>query len=210
MLDLIALVADNYMRLTIEGLLGRPHRLETRPITAEVITPAGWFDAGVYKRCHDFLRSQQKFASFALVVLDRKGCGRDAPRELIEEDLEARLASSGWPGRSAAIVIDPELEAWVWSDSPHVDRALKWTKGRPQLEVWLAQNGFSRPGQQKPHLPKKAVQKLLSLSKTPPSPSIYRELAEQVSFKRCTDPAFLKLKQVLQHWFPQKDSIGES
>jgi hypothetical protein len=43
----------------------------------------------------------------------------------MENDLEARLSQSGWPsGCCAAIVIDPELELWVWSRSPHVPAVL--------------------------------------------------------------------------------------
>jgi len=155
-----------------------------------------------------FLAVSAGAASFALVVFDREGCGRIEPRETIEKEVEARLAANGWANRSAAVVIDPELEAWVWSDSPHVQTALRWTKGRPQLEEWLVQKGYRHPEQQKPHQPKKAVEDLLRLSKTPRSSSIYRELAEQVSFQRCTDPAFLKLRQVLKQWFPLEGLRG--
>jgi hypothetical protein len=160
--------------------------------------------------CHDFLRSQQRFADFALVVFDREGCGRDKSREALEEEVEARLAANGWANRCAAVVIDPVLEAWVWSDSPHVLTALGWTRGRAELEEWLTQEGFLHAGLQKPQQPKKAVEKLLRLSKTPYSSSIFRGLAEQVSFQRCNDPAFLKLKQVLRRWFPLENSREEA
>jgi hypothetical protein len=31
------------------------------------------------------------------------------------------LFTSGWENRAAAVVLDPELEIWVWSDSPEVE-----------------------------------------------------------------------------------------
>jgi len=209
-MDLFVLVAGPNDRSAIEGILAKNRRLGIRAIESQVRTRAGWRDAEVFRMCHDFLRSQQRFADFALVVFDRKDCGRKRPREALEEEVEGRLAANGWANRSAAVVIDPELEAWVWSDSPHVETALGWTKGRARLEEWLTQEGFLHPGLQKPEQPKEAVEKLLRLSKTPYSSSIFRELAEQVSFERCSDPAFLKLKQVLRQWFPLGDSRGEA
>jgi len=210
MLDLLVLTAGNNDRFAIEGLLSRPQRLGIRPIAAQVRTRAGWRDADVMLRCHDFLRSQQRLASFGLVVFDREVCDRVDSREAIELEVEARLAASGWLNRSAAIVIDPELEVWFWSDSPHVEAALGWTTGRASLEAWLVRKGYLKPGQQKPRRPKEAVEDLLALSKTPRSSSIYRDLAERVSFQRCTDRAFVKLTGVLRQWFPAQGSAGEN
>lgn len=205
-MDLLVLVVGSNDISAIEGILAEYQRLGTRRIESQVQARRGWCDADVLRRCHDFLRPQQKLADFALVVFDREGCGRIEPIETLEKEVETRLASNGWANRSAAVVIDPELEAWVWSDSPHVETTLRWTKGRARLEEWLVQKGYRHPDQQKPHQPKEAVEALLRISKTPRTSSIYRELAKHVSFQRCTDPAFLKLRHVLKRWFPPEGS----
>jgi hypothetical protein len=133
---------------------------------------------------------------------DREGCGRDdRSREALESEIEANLARSGWDDRAAAVVIDPELEVWVWSDSPEVATILGWTGRQPTLPQWLDQQGHGTPGQGKPQKPKKAVDDALRLSGKRRSSSIFRQLAERVSVHRCTDPAFLKLKTLLRTWF---------
>ena len=52
---------------------------------------------------------------YALVVLDRVGCGAAAPRKEIQHAVEHDLSANGWRDRSKAIVIDPELETWIWN-----------------------------------------------------------------------------------------------
>ncbi|HEY4589423.1 MAG TPA: hypothetical protein VII86_09345, partial [Thermoanaerobaculia bacterium] len=101
-----------------------------------------------------------------------------------------------------AVVISPELESWVWSDSPHVERALGWDRGPAPLRSWLQEKGLLEAGAAKPAQPKEAVELALKTVRTPRSSSIYLELARSVSTDRCTDPAFLKLKRCLREWFP--------
>jgi hypothetical protein len=207
-IDLVILTADKRMRLTLKGLLERPQSLAIRSIQADIRSHPR-LDGGVLREGHVFLRELHTPESHALAVFDRDGCGSRRSREKLEEEVEARLEQSGWEkDRCAAIVIDPELEAWFWSDSPHVEKALGWVKGRSKLEEWLVRKGFLHEGQRKPAKPKEAVEEALRYCKTPLSPSIYYDLVARVSFERCTDPAFLKLRSLLKQWFPQKSSMG--
>jgi hypothetical protein len=74
----------------------------------------------------------------ALVLFDRAGRGKEGVgRAALEREVEERLAASGWSARAAAIVMDPELEAWVWVDSPHVERIVGWAGARGGLRGWL-------------------------------------------------------------------------
>lgn len=209
-IDLIILAADKRMRSTIEALLARPQSLGVRAIKADVqFHPR--HDSAVLREGHVFLRELHALASHALVVFDRDGCGSRLSREDLEAEVQERLEQSGWEkDRCAVIVIEPELEAWFWSDSPHVEKALGWLNGRLQLDEWLVGKGYLRRGKQKPTQPKEAVLEALRHCRTPYSPSIYYDLAARVSFERCVDPAFLKLKSVLQRWFPPEGWGGES
>jgi hypothetical protein len=137
----------------------------------------------------------QKLADYALVVCDREGCGREShsPR-VLEVEMETRLAQSGWEHRSAAVVIDPELEAWLRTDSPEVPLVLGWSRERLSLTDWLVHRGYLQPGESKPMRPKEALEELLRIVKKPRSSSLYGELAEKVDFEYCSDPAFAKLK----------------
>ncbi len=137
-----------------------------------------------------------------MILRDREGCGQqDLPREALEEQIEQRLAKSGWGGRAAAVVLDPELEIWVWSDSPEVDRSLGWAGRQPGLADWLVSEGYCTAGQGKPNTPKKAFEEALQIAKKRRSSAIHHQLALRVGLGRCTDPAFLKLKGLLRQWF---------
>jgi len=139
----------------------------------------------------------------ALVVFDREGCGQDAKtRADLERQVEEALDRT-WPERrAAAIVIDPELENWVWSESPHLEEVLGWSGRKPDLRSWLEQTYGVVQDTSKPRRPKEALETALREVRIPRSSAIYRELADKVSLKQCRDPAFEKLKTTLVRWFP--------
>ena len=199
--DLIVLVADKNMASAVEGLLSRPEALEISAIQRDIYTHPER-DPGCLRKSADFLKPFTSDYAHALVLLDRDGCGMDQlSRQELEQQVETQLDSGGWGDRAAAIVIDPELEAWVWSDSPHVSSILGWGDRTPDLQTWLQEEGFLSEGLQKPVKPKEAVERVLRLARKPRSSVIYEELATRVSVRRCTDPAFGKLKEVLKAWF---------
>jgi hypothetical protein len=199
--DLVVLAADGQMEFAVKGLLSRGPALGFRELSVDIhVHPAK--DPGCLLQGHDFLRPFHKQYRHAIVMLDRDGCGReDSPRHVLEGDLEKRLSSSGWGDRAAAIVLDPELEVWVWSDSAVVDAVLGWTGRTPGLADWLRAEGFSSGRHTKPNRPKEALEKALRLARKGRSSAIFLQLAQQVGLDRCTDPAFLKFKAAMQKWF---------
>jgi hypothetical protein len=203
--DLIVLVADKNMEFAIKGILENHHKLKIQPLPEMRRRILGGLqDGGCFRRCDDFLRSFSGLYKYALVMLDREGSGQeDLSRVEIENHIEKRLAATGWGERAKAIVFDPELEIWVWSDSPQVDEVLGWVTHQPDLRNWLIENNWLKAGETKPKRPKEAVEAVLREVKRSKSSSIYFALAQRVSFGRCTDPAFLKLKNQLREWFPQ-------
>ncbi|HYN20863.1 MAG TPA: hypothetical protein VE078_07885, partial [Thermoanaerobaculia bacterium] len=162
-------------------------------------------DPGCLLRGHDFLRPFNLRYSHALVVFDRDGCGQEAKaRADLELQVEGLLSRAGWDDRAAAVVIDPELEVWVWNASPHVENALGWDAGTTALKEWLKQKGWLPEGDLKPTHPKKAVEEALRVARKPRSSSLFHQLAQRVSTDRCVDPAFLKLRSVLSRWFSRE------
>ncbi len=161
-------------------------------------------DPGCRGKSHEFLRPFSRLYSHALVLFDRDGCGQESlGRVTLEQQVEDRLFGSGWGDRAAAVVIDPELEAWVWNDSPHVAMVLGWKASERSLKEWLKEEGWLPEGRTKPTQPKDAVKKALRIAHQSPSSAIYQQLAQKVSFDRCVDASFLKLRQVLSRWFSQ-------
>jgi hypothetical protein len=197
--DLVVLIADKNIEGALRGLLSRPRSLGLREISCDLyVHPER--DPGCLLRGHHFLKPFAHKYAHALVIFDREGSGREAERAFLESEVEDRLSSSGWDDRAAAVVIDPELEVWVWNESPHVESALGWS-GDMSLKDWLTQKGWLREGETKPAQPKTAVEEALRLARRPRSSALYQELARRVSTDRCIDAAFLKLRRTLAGWF---------
>jgi hypothetical protein len=203
--DLVVLTADKNMKFAIEGLLNRPQALAVRPISAVFyIHPES--DPGCLLHADDFLRPFIKRFAHAIVMFDLEGCGKEKrTRHELEQQVVSALSRSGWEDRAAATVIDPELENWVFSDSPEVDRVLGWRGNDPSLRTWLENQDYLAAGQIKPARPKEAMEAALRHVRMPRSSSIYGHLAQNVGFGRCTDNAFQKLKALLRTWFPVPD-----
>lgn len=200
-MDLVVLVADKNQAAAVKGLLSRPQALGIRSLAAEMAVHPNR-DPGCRRTAHQFLRREAGRFSHALVIFDREGCGAESEAcDGLEQGVRRNLSENGWGDRAAVLVIDPELENWVWSDSPHVEDALGWAKREPPLRDWLCNQGFLSKGQPKPPRPKEAMEATLRVVSKPRSSAIYYELAQKVSFTRCSDPAFRRLKDILQKWF---------
>ncbi len=202
MTDLIILVPDKNLEAAVKGILTRHQALGIRQVHHRILVhPAR--DPGCLGQGHELLRPFTRNHRYALILLDRQGCGREQDsREAVEIAIESRLRSSGWDDRARAIVIDPELEIWVWSDSPHLPTALGWKEDLATLRRWLVEQDLWTDGRAKPDDPKAAMEKILRLKSRPRSSSIYEDLARKVSLQRCQDEAFVKLREILVEWFP--------
>lgn len=154
MIDLACLVADKNLHVTMSEILGRFASLEIRPIQCQVIVHPNR-DPGCFHRPEELLGGYREQAAHALIVLDRAwegspaGCGAD-----LESQIEGRLATFGWSGWGRAIVIEPELEAWVFSDSPNVSRHLGWPGDAADLRVAVGKAGLWPSQSAKPPDPK--------------------------------------------------------
>lgn len=203
--DLVVLVADKDIEACVKVVLARHDSLGTRPISARTIVHPQR-DPGCYLTGHELLLGMAKQFDRALVIFDhafdrlRRQAAADGAAALATE-VEKRLAPA-WQERARCIVIDPEVEAWLWSDSPKVERAMGWINRPIRLREWLAQRGEWAVGAMKPADPKRAFEAVMREVRLPPSSSIFAAIAETVSLKRCIDPSFAALTQLLQAWFP--------
>ncbi len=199
---LVVLAADRDIEEAIKVVLGqRFMSLRMRRVLFECLRHPNR-DGGCRANAAEFLRPFQGRFSHALVVFDREGCGSSAARTAIERQVETELARSGWQGCGKAIVIDPELEEWVWSESPEVLECLGWNHGYAELRSWLAEEKVWSHSLDKPQEPKQALHLTLRHTRRRRSSQIFREIAARVSLAHCQDPAFRKLRATLQDWFP--------
>lgn len=200
--DLVILASDRNVDFALSGIFSRFESLGIREVSKDIFVHPH-HDPGCCQEGSTFLRPFQNNYDHALIVFDREGCGReDCTREEIEKSIEDELAISGWGDRARAIVIDPEVEMWVWSNSPHVENILGWDGQNPNLRDWLIVKQFLVEGQNKPARPKESLEAVLRKVKKPRSSSIYKQIAERVSLNNCVDPSFIKLKESVRLWFP--------
>ena len=195
---LIVLTADTQQKQTVATLLShRWQSLGIRQIQPEIFLHPRR-DPGVYHEAGNFLAPFAKQYRYALVLIDAEWDGSpDAAN--IEKKIQSDLDENGWKGRSAVIVIDPELEIWVWSRSPHVPELLNatWqtilTMGR-QKAYWTA-------NERKPTRPKELLEAVLRHTKKKRSSSLFVRLAQKVGLDACEDESFNRFRHVLCEWF---------
>ena len=198
--DLVVLVADLTMQVTLRTILSRHKALGIRKLDFLVI-PHPEHDPGVFLRSPDFLKPLRKEYHHALVMCDLEGSGGHQLSSVeMAQDLTHRL-SLDWDDKCAVIVFDPELEIWLWSQSPEVDRVLGWHERTPSLREWLVENELLSEGGVKPKRPKEAVERALKTVRKPRSAALYGRLAGTVSLRRCEDSGFLRFRTILRTWF---------
>jgi len=135
------------------------------------------------------------------VIFDREGCGRASIRQDIEDEVRARVAGAGWDGRADVVVLDPELEIWAFSPSPHLEHCLGWPRNRGRVRHWLERHDQWPQDQPKPGAPRDALERILREVRRPRSSTLYQCLGSRVSLRHCTDLAFGKFLNCLREWF---------
>jgi hypothetical protein len=201
MKDLVLLVADKNAHFALNGALGRPETLGIRPIEFEFRVHPGR-DGGTRKTGPEMLALERRRFNHALLVLDFEGCGTDSPDALaLEAQLDGRMNGS-WKNQGKAIVIEPELDVWVWGSDNAVEVAIEWPLGK-SLRDWLRDQGFAFNENEKPVRPKEALETALRVPAFPRSSALYQHIASRISLPRCKDAAFIRLRNQLLAWFPK-------
>jgi hypothetical protein len=209
MRDCIFLLADKNMQAAFEGFLSRKAFYQSLGCGTFVFDPrqdisvaSGDNDPGLYIRGHELLRPYQSTHRHAVVVLDAEWDGSPG-KELITERLTARILATGWAvDHFAVIVIDPELENWIWQQNDHVARGLGFGNSNELMADTDLRVAWPQ-GQTKPTSPKEVLEALLRKNRIPRSSAIYKQITAQVSVRRCQDSAFQLLIESLRNWFPQ-------
>ena len=201
--DLVILVADKDMEETVRGLLSRPLELGIRSVIFRIFIHAWGHDPQCLNNAHAFLQPSIGRYARALVMLDRHGSGQESKsRERLEKTLTKKLSRSGWKNRAAAIVIDPELEQWVWTNCEEVATCLGWPNAYDGMRNFLQGQHLWPAHEVKPSDPKEAYLKAIRASRTKISSKNFYKLGERVAFDGCIDQAFMKFRATLQSWFP--------
>lgn len=204
--DVIVLVADKDLEEAAAALLRRTDDLDLGSFRFEVRRHPN-HDGGCRTGAANFLRPFLRRYRRSLVLFDRDGCGSNLPRAEIQGHVEADLSRNGWADRTKAIVIDPELEAWVWGDLVQTSRILGWKEDAAGLRRCLRSRNLWERRSTKPSDPKTAMRTAMERAprgrRRKRSARLFAEIAGSVAVDDCRDAAFNELKQTLRAWFPR-------
>lgn len=209
MRDCMFYVADMNMAETYKGFLCRDQfhlsircgPFEFDPLH-DLARAAGKTDGGLWRHagglCKGYLRTHQRL----VVCLDRDFGGSPGQAQ-VRHDIEQQLLKVGWQATNfLVLVIDPELEQWIWQDSLHIERALNHVRP-PSLRQALAASGEWPFGNAKPIDPKDVMERLVNKNlRGNRSSALYNKITSRVSIANCSDGEFQALRQQLQVWFP--------
>lgn len=204
MRDVVFLVADGSMEQLLRGFFSRPEahrrlgcgRFAVDP--AHDVIVASTRDPGVYRLADQLLRPYVSTHARAVVMLDNAwegSPGVDKIRERI-----ARGLRESWE-QFAVVVVDPELEAWVWQENPHVATALGCP---PNFRDILLRSGHWPADKPKPPDPKAALDLLRARHRADRSKAVFNRVAAKISVQNCTDTAFQQFRDTLRDWFPEE------
>lgn len=209
MRDCMFYVADTNMAEAFKGFLSRPQfhqSLGCAPFNFDSLLDlgraAGKTDGGLWRHagglCKGYLQTHRRL----VVCLDRDFGGSPGQAQ-IRSNIEDQLVAAGWlPESFKVLVINPELEQWIWQDNIHVENALNHT-GNQSLRATLLVSGEWPAGAAKPLDPKGALERIVRANlRGNRSSAIYSKITSKVSIGGCQDGEFIALKQQLSIWFP--------
>jgi hypothetical protein len=198
MRDLVLLVPDKNTEHAVRGALSRPDALGIRSIDFDVLVDQGR-DGGVRRRGAQVLGVQRLRFAHALLLLDYEGSGSSVSPAALEIQLDQAL-SDLWGDRAKAIVIDPEVDVWMWGAETHLRSTMDWHFPEG-IRAWLASQSFAFTAEGKPLRPKEALEAAFRRAQVPRSSARYEQVTRSISLARCKDDAFLRLRSAVVGWF---------
>ncbi len=158
-------------------------------------------DPGIFTIAKELLQPYCKTHRHVIVILDAEWSGSPGSIKIAQQ-VNNHCINAGWSENNCCvIVIDPELENWIWQNNIHVCHELGANNSYLLLQEELIDKEFWVAGQPKPNRPKEAVEYVLRKNKIPRSSALYKNIASQITSKTCTDAAFVNLKNTLIQWF---------
>ena len=211
MRDCVFFTADSTMKQALLGFLTRKdcfshYNLGTAPFLFhpnEDLFSSATMDPGTYTTGEELMRPFQKTHRHAVLMLDAQWDGSPGAAA-IRTDLSNRILVTGWPADAfKVIVIEPELEAWIWQRNQRLATALKFGSVAEMVKAVHDAKVDWPNGQAKPSRPKEALEAVATRKrKIGYSFALHRAITATISLAGCRDNAFLELRQTLQRWFP--------
>ena len=209
MKDLFVLTADSDAQALIKAVLGRYRDLKIHPISFEVQRFTGR-DSGMVKEGPEIARALVKKTEYSRLILvwDHHGSGwHTVNAEQAVTRMQQRLDGVTWTDRSAAVVVVPELEEWLWHCPTSIARYLGSNAAELDAVATKAATGLNlsreRCCRDRPEELFEAV--LYHEKRRKPLPEDFELLGSSADLIRWSaSETFGRLVKILADWFPAR------
>lgn len=200
MSDLVVLTADKPMEAVVRALLRRTESIGIRAVDTTWLLHSDR-DSGVRTTGHSLLRAVRRQHDHALMFCDHEGSGTTTASAVEKEGQLDEVLAMTWQAHGRSIVIEPELDVWLWGSDERLIQSIGW-KDAMRPREWLVGKRFEFAESGKPIRPKEAMQALFEHVGLPMSAAVYGRIARGIGLRGCSDAAFDRLRSLLQTWFP--------
>lgn len=213
MRDIIFHLADRHMEDGLRAFFSRDNwhyvlgceRFNIDPESeSDIYRVPGCTDGGVWKHAHANLQLFKDKYRHAVIVLDA-AFEPHPGAAVLRDDISRRMIASGWANdRFSVIVIQPELEAWLWAPNLNVALAFGYANF-DQLRGALEAEALWNAGEPKPHDLKGARDHAAKHGGKKTGGPIFKNVFGNISRRAldlCTEPGFEALRISVRTWFP--------
>ncbi|HXB71624.1 MAG TPA: hypothetical protein VNY05_25530 [Candidatus Acidoferrales bacterium] len=207
MKDLFVLTADSDAQALIQAVLRRHQALQISPISFEVRRFPGR-DSGMVKEGPEIARAMVQKGEYSRLILvwDHHGSGwhkLKAAQAVVK--IQERLDGVTWTNRSAAVVVVPEMEEWLWHCPASVAGYLG--SNAAEFEIVTAR-AATRLGRTRDRCygesPKELFEAVLyDKKRRKPLPEDFAALGSSADVTSwCRSETFARFVAILRAWFP--------
>lgn len=207
MKDLLVYTADADAQAVIQAILKRHQSLGIHEVDAEVKRHP-LRDSGIIQSGAELVRMEKGHYGKVLLMWDYHGSGRER-RQTVEQsraEIQDKLDTYTWKGKSTTVILDPELEEWLWHNLPSIATHLRWSvpKLEQAIENFILSSGHSRDVIFQDY-PKELFEFVMrNEAKRTISPRDFEQIAQRASLRDWeTSPSFRTLSKILKTWFPK-------
>jgi len=213
--DVVFHLADGNMEAGFRAFFARDdwhHALGCRRFTIDpdserdIFRKGGQTDGGLWKHAHTNLTPFRALYDHAVIILDADFDPHPGAKVLCK-DIAKGMTSAGWaPDSFCVVVIDPELEAWLWAPNQNVALAFGFDSIE-ELRTPLEQENLWEAGKPKPGDLKAARDRAAKLGGKKTGGPLFKGVFGGISSRalgKCVEPGFKTMRKALQTWFPKE------
>lgn len=203
------IVAGRKDEVVLKAVLKRWQELGIRPIIFEINRRGS--DSIVVREGAMQARIRAREFKHFLCLWDHKDSGKgNEPPSQVQDELQEHLNRRRLQNREKALVIDPELEIWLWQDKKAIARVLGISQKQLArcLNRWQSANFPKRTLEQiLSKFPKEALEEVCQEAREKLTAALYQRIAHTADLSLwASEQGFQQLCQTLLNWFSAERS----